>query len=335
MPKMAADKRVGITTTVPVEVIYAAHLQPVDLNNIFISSSLASDYVQKAEMAGFARNICSWIKGIYAVVLEHGLKRIIAVTGGDCSNTIALGEVLQHKGVEVIPFEYPQDRSRDSLRVSIEMLMERLSASWDDVIKAKERLDQIREKLRVLDRYTYELNTVTGFENHLFLVSSSDFWGDPETFEAKIDQILEEAEKRSPLSDEIRIGFLGVPPIFTDLYEVIEEKGARVVFNEVQRQFSMPFFDQEDLIGQYLRYTYPYDVRARIEDIQVAIKERRIHGLIHYTQTFCYRQIYDIILREKLGVPILTLEGDRPGKMDTRTELRVETFIEMLRGIGD
>ncbi len=327
------DKRVGITTTIPVEIIYAAGLKPVDLNNIFITSSTPGEYVQQAEITGFARSTCAWIKGIYSVVLHQGPKRIVAVTGGDCSNTIAMGEVLETRGVEVIPFEYPKDRSHESLLKAVENLMARFKVSWEEVNRTKERLDRIREKLRELDRYTYESNVISGLENHLFLVSSSDFWGDPEAFEAKIDELLAETNKRPSLADGIRLGFLGVPPIFTDFYEVIEQKGARVVFNEVQRQFSMPLFDTEDLIGQYLSYTYPYEVRARIDDIRKEVDKRNIHGLIHYTQTFCHRQIYDIILREELGLPILTLEGDRPGKVDTRTALRIETFIEMLRGV--
>ena len=102
-----------------------------------------------------------------------------------------------------------------------------------------------------------------------------------------------------------------------------------MVFNEVQRQFSMPFLER-DLIDQYLRYTYPYDIKGRIDDIKEAIEERNLHGLIHYTQTFCHRQIYDIIFRETLALPILTIEGDRPGNLDGRIALRVETFIQML-----
>jgi hypothetical protein len=42
---------------------------------------------------------------------------------------------------------------------------------------------------------------------------------------------------------------------------------------------------------------------------------------------------YDIIIRAEMPVPGLTLEGDRPGKIDSTTSLRLETFIEMLRGI--
>ena len=91
----------------------------------------------------------------------------------------------------------------------------------------------------------------------------------------------------------------------------------------------MPF-DHEDIVDQYLEYTYPYDINGRVRDIEKAIKERKLDGLIHYTQTFCYRQLYDIVLRESLSVPILTLEGDRAGEIDSRTAFRIETFVEML-----
>jgi len=63
----------------------------------------------------------------------------------------------------------------------------------------------------------------------------------------------------------------------------------------------------------------------------MAIGERRLDGLIHYTQTFCFRQIYDILLRESLPLPVLTIEGDKPGKVDSRTAVRLETFVEMLK----
>ena len=283
----------------------------------------------RAESAGFSHTLCSWIKGIYATVLEYGIKDVIAVTGGDCSNTIALGELLARKGVRVIPFEYPLCRDRKALRAQMENLRQRLATTWPDIERAKSRLDRIRKKLKALDQLTYRENVVTGLENHLFLVSSSDFDGEPGEFEGRLDQFVISAKKRRSKEDRIRLGYLGVPPIFSHFYEFIESLGARVVFNEVQRQFSMPS-DHLRIVDQYLEYTYPYGINGRLTDIEQAIHERRLDGVVHYTQTFCYRQIYDIVLRESLSVPVLTLEGDRPGRIDGRTAFRIETFVEML-----
>jgi benzoyl-CoA reductase/2-hydroxyglutaryl-CoA dehydratase subunit BcrC/BadD/HgdB len=129
----------------------------------------------------------------------------------------------------------------------------------------------------------------------------------------------------------VRIGYIGVPPILLDLYEFIESVGGSVVYNETQRQFSLPGKTQ-DIVDRYLGYTYPYGVFARLEDIQEEIQRRRIQGIIHYVQAFCYRAIEDVILREVLNVPIISIEGDVPKKMDARTRLRIEAFIEMLSG---
>lgn len=321
---------IGITATVPVEIIFAAGLRPVDLNNLFITSDQPEKLVSKAEAEGFSHSICSWIKGIYTTVIDRGIKEVIAVTGGDCSNTIALGELLVRKGVKVISFEYPFSRNRGVLLAQMEKLRKDLSTTWPEIEAAKSRLDNIRIKLKKLDDLTYMGNRVTGLENHLFLVSSSDFNGDPDGFEKNLDEFLVEAGKRKPENERIRLGYLGVPPIFSQFYEFIESLGARVVFNEVQRQFSMPF-GHEDMVDQYIEYTYPYDINGRLKDIEQAIYERKLDGVIHYTQTFCYRQIYDIVLRESLSIPILTLEGDRAGKIDSRTALRLETFVEMLK----
>ena len=321
---------IGLTSTIPVEIIIAAGLKPVDINNVFIGSDNPERLVSQAESGGFPQNICSWIKGIYSSVLNSGLKNVIAVTGGDCSNTIALAEILARRGVRIRPFDYPYNRDRTLLTAQMDKLMLTLSTDWDSVEAARIRINGIRTKLKELDRLTFQENIITGFENHIFLVSSSDFGSDPDRFEKELDDLLLEAVKRRPRSEEIRIGYLGVPPIFTDFYEYMESIGARVVFNEVQRQFSMPF-ESEDIVEQYLLYTYPYGVEGRIADIKKAIADRQLDGLIHYTQTFCFRQLYDIILREQLPVPILTLEGDRPGKIDSRTALRIETFIEILK----
>jgi len=323
------NNKIGITATIPVEIIYAAGLNPVDLNNIFITSKNPKILLSQAEAAGFSHNICNWIKGIYATVLNSGIKTVIAVTGGDCSNTIALGELLHRRGVEVISFEYPLDRSRDALEGQFEKLRKAFSTTWLEIEGARSRLQIIRKKLRILDELTYIGNVVSGLENHTFLVNSSDFEGNPDEFEDKLDKFLIEAKQRKPRKEEIRLGYLGVPPIFSQFFEFIETLGARVVFNEVQRQFSMPF-DNKELVDQYLEYTYPFDINGRIQDINQAIQERELDGLIHYTQTFCYRQIYDIILRESLKIPILTLEGDRPGPIDSRTALRIETFVDIL-----
>jgi len=324
-------KRVGITTTVPVEIIYAAGCIPVDLNNVFITDPAAGELVEEAELAGYPRNVCAWIKGIYSTVLRNrNIRTVIAVTQGDCSNTHALMETLELAGVEVIPFAYPFDRDREMLALQLEKLIERFHTDWSEVSRAAERLDRIRRKVWRIDELTWRENLVGGWDNHLFQVNCSDFKGDPDAFEEEIDGFLAGLENKPPRREEIRLGYIGVPPIMDDLYDYLEERGARVVFNETQRQFTLPF-PTGDLIERYRLYTYPYGIFYRLQDIVREVEKRRLHGIIHYAQSFCYRQIEDLIVRRQLKLPVLTLEGDKPNRLDARTRMRLDSFVEMLR----
>lgn len=325
------SKKIGITTTVPMEVIYAAGCIPVDLNNVFITDPNPGALVEEAELAGYPRNVCAWIKGLYSTALKSGdISTIIAVTQGDCSNTHALMETLQLAGLEVIPFAYPFDRDRDLLKLQIEKLMDRLGVGWNDVNHTRERIMCIRRKVWEIDRLTWEENVVSGWDNHLYQVNCSDFERDLNAFEQRVENFLAETEGTRSSGKELRLGYIGVPPIVDDLYDYLEERGARIVFNETQRQFSMPF-ENADMVEQYRLYTYPYGIFFRLQDIQREVERRKLDGIIHYAQSFCYRQIEDLIIREKLKLPILTLEGDKPNRLDARTRMRLDAFVEMLR----
>ncbi|MBU0515647.1 MAG: 2-hydroxyacyl-CoA dehydratase, partial [Proteobacteria bacterium] len=291
--------------------------------------------VAAAEAAGFPRTVCAWIKGIYGVAIgPGGPERIVVVTQGDCSNARALAEVLNRRGKTVIPFEYPADKDRGRLGAAIDRLIELFGATRDGAASCKSRLDRIRRKLVDLDDLAWREDRVRGAELHQWLVKSSDFDGDPDAYEAELDGFLREVRARPRLGPAVRLGFLGVPPIMTDFFDVVEGLGGRVIYDEIARQFAMPY-QTEDLVDQYLAFTYPYDVSARVADIAAEVEQRGLAGLIHYTQSFCHRQIEDIVLRAELaGVPVLTLEGDRVGPTDGRTRLRLESFLEMLDRSG-
>ena len=234
--------RIGITTTVPVEIILAAGHTPVDLNNIFISNPEAAHLTEAAEEAGYPRNICGWIKGLYSVVVNSGdIDTVIAVTQGDCSNTQALMETYQMAGIATIPFAFPYDRDYDLLRLQMDKLIKALGTDWEAVMAVKKRLDAVRGQVAEIDRLTWQENTVSGWHNHLFQVSCSDFNGDVAVFAQETAAFIEQAKNAAENREDLRLGFIGVPPILTDIYDYLEQMGARVVFNEVQRQFAMPF----------------------------------------------------------------------------------------------
>lgn len=321
------SKRVGFTTSFPVEVIYAAGHTPIDLNNIFITGN-ASEAVYQAELKGFPRTICAWIKGNYKAALEAELDEVIGIVQGDCANSQSLLSVLHEDMLPVFHFSFPLEKSPEALNAEICRLEEHYGVSRKQTLEAKKRLDEIRRKLVWLDELTWRKGKVSGKENHLWLVNSSDFQGNPELFEKELDEFLREAESRESYLPKLRLAYLGVPPILSDLYEVLRSLQVEVVFNEVQRQFAMPYLE-EDILAQYLRYTYPYSVFDRLEDIQPELTRRKIDAVLSYTQSFCHMQIDNLLLKRHIDLPFLTLEGDQPEAVDSRTLLRLESFIEV------
>jgi benzoyl-CoA reductase/2-hydroxyglutaryl-CoA dehydratase subunit BcrC/BadD/HgdB len=321
----------GITTTIPVEVVLAAGLTPVDLNNRFIIAPDALGLVNQAEALGLPRTICAWVKGIYATLqASPDIAGVIVASQGDCSYTQALGELLEAQGRRVIHFKFPYPKDRQRLGQEIQALMQTLGADAAGVEQVRRRLAPVRQQLRLLDRLTWETGQVRGLENFQFLISSSDFASDPADYSRRLDALLAEAARRPPRAYRVRLGLAGIPPIFTDLWDYLEELGAGLVFHEFPRQFSMPYSDL-DLVEQYLRYTYPYDIFGRLADLKEAIATRRLDGLVHYTQSFCFRQMFDQVMREALNAPILTIEGDRPTPLDSRSRMRLEAFVDVLR----
>ncbi len=320
-------KRIGFTTSLPVEVIYAAGHTPIDLNNIFLSMD-SGGLIHEAELKGFPRSLCSWIKGNFSAALNTNLDEVIGIVQGDCSNSASLLEMIAEEGIPIWKFSFPPQRDYAALDAEICGLEEHYCISRSQTLQVKAWLDSIRLKLIELDRLTYQDRKVSGKENHLWLVNSSDFEGDPDGFEKRLDDFLYEAKQRQALRTRMRLGYVGVPPIFRNLYDSISELGGDILFNEVQRQFSMPFW-HKDIVQQYLQYTYPYSVLDRLKDIKEQIKLRKLDAIIGYTQAFCHLQIDNLLLKKHIALPFMGLEGELPENLDSRSILRLESFFEV------
>jgi benzoyl-CoA reductase/2-hydroxyglutaryl-CoA dehydratase subunit BcrC/BadD/HgdB len=65
-------------------------------------------------------------------------------------------------------------------------------------------------------------------------------------------------------------------------------------------------------------------------DIKHQILERKLDGIIAYTQSFCHRQLDIISLKRHVNIPILQIEADQPGIVDERLKLRIESYVEMI-----
>ncbi len=325
---------IGITTTVPVEIIYAAGRIPLDLNNIFVNDPDAADMVRYAEEHGFPQSLCAWTKGLYGAIHRRGIREVVGVIEGDCSNTIALCEILASEGIVVHPFGFPSSRRADDLALSLRRFAERLGTSLEAAEETKTRLDPIRALAGEIYRLAGEGRVKSG-DLFAALLNTSDFFGEPERCRRDLQALLEKVKNESDPAGNaekwLRLSCAGVPTILADVWEVFEGLGGRFVDHEVPRQFALLDGIGKGLVETYLRYTYPYDVFSRIDDVITEGGKRGVAGVVHYVQSFCHRLLEDRLWREKLGKPLLTLEADRPGRVDERTRTRIEAFMERLR----
>ncbi|MDD5703416.1 MAG: 2-hydroxyacyl-CoA dehydratase [Dehalococcoidales bacterium] len=324
-------KKIGITTTAPIEILIAAGYQPVDLNNIFITDPSPERLVNIAERAGFPLNCCSWIKGIYGVCMDRGIDTALCVTHGDCSNTIMLMEVLRLKGLNTISFAYPDRPDPRHMQFALHALAETLGTTLEAANRIRDELQPGRDAALTLDELTWRNGLASGGENHQWLVATSDFNQDHNNYHHQIQELLAEYRNRQPYPpDYLRLAYTGVPPVYAqNLYNYLENNGARVVFNEIQRQFAMPE-PGGSLAEQYSNYTYPYSIHERLSDITAELHRRQVAGVIHYVQAFCHRGIGDIIFRDALDLPILTLEGNDDFFLNSHNKTRIEAFLDML-----
>ena len=325
-------KTIGITTTVPVETLLAAGYQPVDLNNVFMSAPSPEKLVNIAERDGFPLNICSWIKGIYGVCKEYAIDNVLCVTTGDCSNTIMLMEVFKLKGFKVTQFAFPAQPDRQQMQQALAGLAETFGTTLSMAEKISVKLAPARAEVLKLDELTWKTGQVSGYENHFWLVSTSDFNRDYRKYYNDVSRLSRECRQRKPYPAEwLRLAYIGVPPVFArDMYNYLENNEARAVFNEIQHQFAMPH-PGDSLAEQYTNYTYPYSIYGRLNDIKTETSRRGVDGIIHYVQAFCHRGIGDIIFRESLGLPILTLEGNQDFYLTQHTKTRIEAFLDLVR----
>ncbi len=322
--------KIAISSTIPIEIPYSANYSVFDLNNLFITSSSPEKLVTAAHNYGLSRTTCSWTKGVFAAAITNSFKKIINVVTGDCTNNHAMGEILKLNGLEIIPFYYPYPRNKNELKNNIEKFKNYFDVDDNDVRFKFEEFQRIRNLLVKIDNYAIE-GKVKGDEFLSYLISGSDMQGDPDIFQVKIEAFLKEVESRKNLSsNKLRIAIIGIPPIYSDIFVFLESLNVVVVYLETAVEFGR-VGDFSDIVEAYYQYSYPYELKYRVEKIKKEIKRRDIDAVINYTQTFCFHRNEHLIFEKELGLPVLRIEGDLPGPMDESTKLRIETFISSLR----
>ena len=309
---------VGITAMVPPELVYGCGQVPVDLNNIAPESTAVP-----------RGKLCAWTAIWRDALLSGKLKvdRLAVVAGGDCHNALADGQRVAMSGIPTHYFFYPFDGDVVYMEDQLRKFEQFLGGVVDPGIIA--RVATIKALALELDaaRARGEVPGSVAF-NHM--IALCDLGGDPERFEASIRLAL---EGRGGATSKVRVALVGVPPIYPDFHEVAEGFGLQVVFDELPWEFARcGGRTLGSMAASYATYTFARPLEHRLELLERELQDRKVDGVIHYTQYACHHMLEDDTLRSRLDMPILTVQGDLPRRCPEQEKLRLEAFAELLTG---
>lgn len=329
---MARDeRRIGIFSTVPVEVIFGAGLAPVDLNNLFVTHPDPGMLLRQADVLGLPRNSCAWTRGLFGATVALDFRRVVSVPRGDCSNNAAMAGLLRQRGTRVVEFNFPiagPDRP-GQMALELQRFGDEFDVSPAKAARAFESIRPVRELLARIDRANWAEGKVPGSVARACLLRSTDMGGNPHLFRRRLEKVLADHREAGAVGGP-RLALFGVPAVFDGFLERLEEMGAGVVLAEAEHDFAM-LPPADSLAQQYLDYAYPYGIEARVDKFAKLVQERRVDGVIIYSQAFCHHNLELAFVERKLaGIPLLVLEGDLPRSMTARDGVRLEGFLELL-----
>lgn len=306
--------KVGITALVPPELIFACGGAPFDVNNVIPASRK------------YPRNkLCAWTAIWQEMLVKRELRidSLVVVAGGDCHNALVDGQKVAMSGIPAHFFFYPFDGDHDYLESQLFDLSGFLGG-----IKHPEKFRQIRELKgmgQLIDRKRAE-GRVSSCEAFRILISLSDLMGDMNEFGKAISAVREE-----DIALHNRIALIGVPPIYHDFHEVAQSLDLQIVFDELPYEFVRHTGnDMHEASKNYAGYTFARPLDFRIQFLQKELEKRKVDGVIHYTQFACHHMLEDELLRQELDYPMLTVQGDLPGRTPEQIKLRLEAFREMI-----
>jgi len=305
---------------VPPELLYGCGQTPLDLNNAVPTS----ECVPRGKL-------CAWTATWRDALLRGDLRvdRLVVVAGGDCHNALVDGQRVAARGVPTHYFFYPFDGDEAEMEDQLGQLEAFLGGIVDqaallrvaDIKDLCVRLDVERCRRRVLGSRAFD-----------HLIQLCDLGGDPIRFEASVRRALEDLPGEVPRT---RIALVGVPPIYPDFHRVCEGYGLQVVFDELPWEFArVGGRTLRTLARNYAGYTFARDLEHRFGKLEEELGRRRVEGVVHYTQYACHHVLEDDMLRERLDLPVLTVQGDLPRRCPEQERLRLEAFAELLRGGG-
>jgi benzoyl-CoA reductase/2-hydroxyglutaryl-CoA dehydratase subunit BcrC/BadD/HgdB len=316
-------------------------------------------FLKEAESRWWGRDNCSF----HRCAIGGLFSRYYPLPSAFCASShLCEGAVLMFSSLARVynrPFlllDVPVEQDDDSLSYVTGQLWQIISSleeitgisfqheKLQEAVANAEGTRRVLQKINELRLHPYSPFTAKEAFNFLYLnftgLGSRAMLRVYETLAKELEERIRENNtfKKPP---RFKLLWLHLPPFYrNNILEYLEEKGARVVFEEFNHVYwgamdaSRPL---ESIAGRMLSHFSYGHISRRIEIIKELAAKYDVDGVIHFSHWGCRQSCGSLrIIRDSLqkeGLPFLVLDGDcvdnrnyAPGQVQTR----IDGFLEML-----
>jgi benzoyl-CoA reductase/2-hydroxyglutaryl-CoA dehydratase subunit BcrC/BadD/HgdB len=346
---------------VPVEIIHASGALPICLMQNGDSASI------NASKSLLPEHYCPFAKAqIGEIILKRNpyYKMIdLIIAPITCQHLRKVSEILEfHGDIEIFKLGVPHDYNGDDelayfndnlykMKYKLEELTGK-TINNDQIANSINEFNKIRELLRKLS-VLRRISPPSLRGSEFIKLNHASFLLDSKIIIHLLEDIYENIEKKQPSLEKPknpRILLMG-PNIAVDDYEIlqlIEKTGSDIVVEEIcegvrdyWQNIAINGNPIESLAISYLKDKIPCafmwpSTRSRLQFINKLIDDFKIDGVIWYELLCC--EVYDAESYyfanqlEELNLPMLILESDYIINDFASFKIRIEAFIEMIRG---
>lgn len=297
----------GILPLVPVELFGPASQDTVNIWKTFFLAGPDRRQSWISGLSGEERTLPCWPACLLGIARENNIGEIWYPEPALLQQTKKPLEILKKEGVNIVPFRYPPMRNLEYLRGSIAKALAQIGMTPQELDSRVDAWATLRASVKRLD----------GIQTRSLALSSRQYIEalhsipDPSM---SLPALIKETELKVALNYKglgqdyhIRIGILGTPPCDNPFYEVLDEVGALVVYEESGLEgFPLGHFSELALL--YNQIAIPYGIKVRRDRLEKEKTERSIDAFIYCTHALSESRNNALFLEGELGTPIYIFE---------------------------
>jgi hypothetical protein len=245
-------------------------------------------------------------------------------------------DILKNEGVNVVPFRYPPMRNMDFLRESIKKAASCIGMTADELESRVDAWATLRASVKRLD----------GIQTRSLALSSRQYIEalhsvpDPSR---PLPALIKETELKVALHYKglgqdyhLRIGILGMPPYDDAFYELLDDVGALVVYEESGLE-GFPLGHFSDIALLYNQLSLPYGIKVRRDKLEKEKQERSIDVFLFCAYSQAESRTNVAFLESELKAPFYIFEiknGNDPSMLEYKLLRRFFDSLENAKGKG-